>query len=50
MTGAIVLITDVLFGGIATVITGVAAAVTFATLWYALPLSRRLTLRRNQRL
>jgi membrane-associated HD superfamily phosphohydrolase len=48
MTGAIVLITDVLFGGITTVITGVAAAATFATLWYALPLRRRLTLRKNQ--
>ncbi len=35
MTGAIVLITDVLFGGVVTVITGVAAALTFATLWYA---------------
>jgi hypothetical protein len=50
MTGAIVLITDVLFGGITTVITGVAAAATFATLWYVLPLSRRLALRKNQRL
>lgn len=49
MTGAIVLITDVLFGGITTVITGVAAAATFATLWYALPLRRRLTLRKSQR-
>jgi membrane-associated HD superfamily phosphohydrolase len=50
MTGAIVLITDVLFGGITTVITGVAAAATFATLWYVLPLSRRLALRKSQRL
>lgn len=44
MTGAIVLITDVLFGVVVTVITGVAAAVVFATLWYALPLRRRLNL------
>lgn len=49
MTGAIVLITDVLFGGIATVIVGIAAAATFATLWYVLPLRRRLSLRRSER-
>lgn len=49
MTGAIVLITDVLFGGIATVITGVAAAVTFATFWYALPLRRRFSLGKSER-
>jgi membrane-associated HD superfamily phosphohydrolase len=49
MTGAIVLITDVLFGGITTVIVGVAAATTFATLWYVLPLRRRLSLRRSER-
>lgn len=48
MTGAVVLITDVLFGGIATVITGVAVAATFVTLWYALPLRRRLTLKRRE--
>jgi hypothetical protein len=44
MTGAIVLITDILFGGVVTAITGVAAAATFAALWYALPLRRRLSL------
>lgn len=44
MTGAIVLVTDVLFGGVATVITGVAAAACFAVLWYLLPLRRRLSL------
>lgn len=49
MTGAIVLITDVLFGALATAITGAAAAITFATLWYALPLRRRLSLRRSER-
>ncbi len=43
MTGAIMLITDVLFGGIATVITSVAAAAMFAVLWYFLPLQRRLS-------
>ncbi|MGH2973768.1 MAG: DUF6328 family protein [Solirubrobacterales bacterium] len=49
MTGAIVLITDVLFGGIATAIVGVSAAITFATFWYALPLRRRLSLRKSER-
>jgi hypothetical protein len=49
MTGAIVLITDVLFGGIMTVVTGVAAAATFATLWYVLPLRRRFSLRKSER-
>jgi O-antigen/teichoic acid export membrane protein len=49
MTGAIVLITDVLFGGVTTVVTGVAAALTFATLWYALPLRRRFSLAKSER-
>lgn len=49
MTGAIVLITDVLFGGIATAITGLAAATMFATLWYALPLRRRFSLKERER-
>ena len=49
MTGALVLIADVLFGGVATVITGVVAALTFATLWYALPLQRRFSLKRSER-
>jgi hypothetical protein len=49
MTGAIVLITNVLFGGIVTVITGVASAATFTVLWYLLPLRRRLSLTVNER-
>jgi hypothetical protein len=44
MTGAIVLVTDFLFGTLTTVLTGVAAATTFAVLWYALPLRRRFSL------
>jgi membrane-associated HD superfamily phosphohydrolase len=44
MTGAIVLITDVLFGGLATVLTGIAAATMFGVLWYVLPLRRRFSL------
>lgn len=49
MTGAIVLITDVLFGGVAAAIAGAAAAATFASLWYALPLWRRFSLEREER-
>jgi hypothetical protein len=41
MTGAIVLITDVLYGTAATAITGALAFLTFVMFWYALPLRRR---------
>src|ERR1051326_5708776 len=44
MTGAIVLITDVLFGPLATAVFGAAAAAMFVLLWGALPLRRRLSL------
>ena len=43
MTGAIVLITDVLFGTAATIVTGLAALFVFALFWYALPLKRRFS-------
>ena len=43
MTGAIVLITDVLFGATATLVTGTAALFLFVLFWYALPLKRRLS-------
>jgi uncharacterized membrane protein (GlpM family) len=49
MTGAIVLITDVLFGGLATVLFGVAAATMFALLWGLLPLRRRFSLSADER-
>jgi membrane-associated HD superfamily phosphohydrolase len=49
MTGAITLITDVLFGGIATAVFGIAAAAMFVLLWGVLPLRRRLTLTRSGR-
>jgi hypothetical protein len=42
MTGAIMLITDVLFGGVATAVASAAAAGMFAVLWYLLPLRRRI--------
>jgi hypothetical protein len=48
MTGAIVLITDVLFGAVATAVTGAAALSTFALLWYVLPLKRRLSSEKSE--
>jgi len=41
MTGAIMLVTDVLFGVLLTVIATGLAATMFALLWYVLPLARR---------
>jgi hypothetical protein len=41
MTGAIVLITDVLFGPVATAVTGVLALTMFVAFWAVLPLQRR---------
>lgn len=49
MTGAIVLITDVLFGSLATIVTGATALLVFVLLWYALPLQRRLSLKTPER-
>jgi hypothetical protein len=49
MTGAIMLITDVLFGGIATAVFSLAAAAMFVVLWGVLPLRRRLKLAREAR-
>jgi hypothetical protein len=42
MTGAVLLITDVIFGSTATWITGGAVFALYLLLWYALPLRRRL--------
>jgi hypothetical protein len=42
MTGAIMLITDVLFGGVATIVVTTGAALMFAVFWYLLPLQRRI--------
>ncbi|MGZ8666986.1 MAG: DUF6328 family protein, partial [Solirubrobacterales bacterium] len=47
MTGAVTLITDVLYGALATAIAGVATLVMFLLLWYLLPLRRRLLLARR---
>jgi uncharacterized membrane protein YiaA len=43
MTGAIMLVTDVLFGPVAVVIASGLVALLFLVLWYALPVRRRLT-------
>ena len=42
MTGAVLLVTDVIFGSTATWITAGAALTVYVLLWYALPLRRRL--------
>ncbi len=42
MTGAIMLITNVLFGTVATVVTSAAAFLLYLSLWYLLPLRRRI--------
>jgi hypothetical protein len=49
MTGAIVLITDVLFTGVVTVIVGTGTVAAFVAFWYALPLRRRLSLTASER-
>src|SRR5215211_4206284 len=45
MTGAIILITDVLFGAAVVAVTGVLVGLLFLVLWYAVPVRRRLDLR-----
>ena len=47
MTCAITLITDVLFGGAATIVTAALALTMFVLLWGLLPLTRRLRYRRE---
>jgi hypothetical protein len=42
MTGAVTLITDVLYGAVPTAIAGTATLLMFLLLWYLLPLRRRL--------
>ena len=40
MTGAVLFVTDVLYGGAATLAVGVGVVLAFAVLWYGLPLRR----------
>jgi hypothetical protein len=42
MSGIVLLITDVLFGGVATAFATAATALVFAILWYVMPFLRRL--------
>lgn len=42
MSGVMLLITDVLYGTTATVIAGTVTVLSFAVLWYAVPILRRL--------
>ena len=49
MTGAIMLITDVLFGAAATVVTSAATLAAFVAFWYLLPLRYRLSLKASER-
>jgi hypothetical protein len=46
MTGAIVLVTDVIFGSATTLVAGVLVGALFAVLWYAVPIRRRVQLDR----
>jgi len=48
MTGAIMLITDVLFGSTATTAMTAASVLVFGFFWFALPLQRRLRLAAGQ--
>ena len=43
MTGAIVLVTDVIFHSLTTIAAGVVVFLLFALLWFGLPIRRRLT-------
>ncbi len=49
MTGAVMLITDVLFGTAATVVTAALTLAAFVAFWYALPLRRRVSLTARER-
>jgi hypothetical protein len=47
MVGALLFVTDLLFGGVAVVLTAVGAALGCVVLWLLLPLGRRRRLRRR---
>jgi Family of unknown function (DUF6328) len=48
MTGAVMLISDVLFGAVATAVFSAAALTMFVALWFLLPLRQRLRLSRGE--
>jgi hypothetical protein len=41
MTGILMLIADVVFGGVTTVVVGIAAGLIVSGLWFGIPLNRR---------
>ena len=47
MSGVVLLITDLPFGGLAAAIATSSTTLVFALLWYVMPLARRLSLRRR---
>jgi uncharacterized protein DUF6328 len=49
MTGVVLLVTDVLFSTVTTVVATAAVALMFATLWFGLPIRRRVTRPRRRR-
>ncbi len=48
MTGVVLLVTDFIFGMLATIIATTLTALLFALLWYILPFRRRLELQRRE--
>lgn len=50
MIGALMFITDLLYGNTATVIVGVVSFLTFALLWFVLPIRRRMQRPDDERL
>jgi hypothetical protein len=46
MTGAIVLVTDVIYSSVTTLVAGLLVGALFAVLWYAVPIRRRVRLGR----
>jgi hypothetical protein len=49
ITGAILLIADIIFDGAQTVIFTIATALVFAALWVVMPLVRRAELKESER-
>ena len=49
MTGVVLLVTDFIFGTLATTIATTMSALLFATLWYVIPYRRRLQLQAAER-
>lgn len=48
MTAAVLFVTNFLYSSVMAIVTSVAAAIVFSTLWYVLPLGRRRRVRRQR--